>query len=367
MKIKRLIGALAGAVVTTVVLSSCGFTGLYGVTLPGGANVGSHPFQVTVEFADVLDLVPQSAVKVNDVSVGRVESIKLVGWHAQVTVLVNGSVDLPANARAVISQTSLLGEKYVALLQPNSAPPTGRLTNGADIPLSRTSSNVEIEQVLGALSLLLNGGGLPQIATITTELNKALKGRTSDVRSLLGQLDTLTKSLDDQKATIVSTIEKVNNLAATLDAQKQVLTATLDTMPGALTVLANERDQLVGLLTGLNTLSQQAVGVMNASTANLQAGLVALQPTLEQLTAAGKNLGNGFELFATYPFPRTAPRAIGGDYTNLIVTMDGSLTDLLSNLSTSTCPPGDTANCQLNSPAPGLQGGAPVIPIVPGA
>ena len=46
--------------------------------------MGGHPYHVPFEFADVLDLVPQSAVKVNDVSVGRVESITLVGWHAEV-------------------------------------------------------------------------------------------------------------------------------------------------------------------------------------------------------------------------------------------------------------------------------------------
>ena len=33
--------------------------------------------RVVVYFADVLDLVPQSAVKVNDVAVGKVKSIRL--------------------------------------------------------------------------------------------------------------------------------------------------------------------------------------------------------------------------------------------------------------------------------------------------
>ena len=58
-------------------LSGCGFTGLYGASLPGGANVGSHPYTVTVQFANVLDLVPQSSVKVNDVAVGKVTAITL--------------------------------------------------------------------------------------------------------------------------------------------------------------------------------------------------------------------------------------------------------------------------------------------------
>src|SRR5579884_3962212 len=113
---------VAGAATAALALSGCGFHGLYSAPLPGGANLGSHPYQVTAEFADVLDLVPQSAVKVNDIAVGKVTTIVLQGWHARVTMEVNSSVHLPANARAEIEQTSLLGEKYVALMQPNSQP-----------------------------------------------------------------------------------------------------------------------------------------------------------------------------------------------------------------------------------------------------
>ena len=82
----------------------------------------------------MLDLVPQSAVKVNDVAVGKVTSIALDGWHAKVTIEVNDSVNLPANARAEVKQTSLLGEKYVNLMQPLTAPaPTSCTT----VPTSR--------------------------------------------------------------------------------------------------------------------------------------------------------------------------------------------------------------------------------------
>ena len=178
-------------------LTGCGFHGLYGTHLPGGADVGSHPYSVTIYFADVLDLVPQSAVKVNDVAVGRVESVALSsphdnsgdthtnGWTAKVTITVNGDVQLPDNARAMIKQTSLLGEKYVDLEQPlDKAAPT-ELKSGDTIPITRTGSAPEVEEVLGALSLLLNGGGLQQIKVITTELNKALDGNEGAVRDLV--------------------------------------------------------------------------------------------------------------------------------------------------------------------------------------
>ena len=89
-------------------------------------------------------------------------------------VAVRGTVHLPANSRADILQTSLLGEKYVSLSRPAFHPSGQSLRAHPFIELSRTSSAFEAEQVLGALSLLLNEGGLRQIRAIAVELNKAL-------------------------------------------------------------------------------------------------------------------------------------------------------------------------------------------------
>ena len=121
--------ALAAGV---VLLSGCGFRGAYSLPLPGGADLGDDPYSVQIQFLDVLDLVPQSGVRVADVAVGRVEDIELSDdWTALVTVEVNGDVDLPANAVAMIQQSSLLGEKYVELAAPGterssrSASPSG--------------------------------------------------------------------------------------------------------------------------------------------------------------------------------------------------------------------------------------------------
>lgn len=331
----------AVAAATTVALSGCGFAGLYSAPLPGGADLGSHPYRVLVDFDDVLDLVPQSSVKVNDVSVGKVESVKLVGWHAQVQVAVNGDVTLPANAHAEIRQTSLLGEKFVSL----SYPPAGEVSDpttlaGAahagyaypHIGIGRTGSAPEVEEVLGALSLLLNGGGLEQVKTITHELNLTLSGHTADIRSLLNQATTLTTSLNTQKARILRAIDNLDTLAGTLNRQKQVLAGALDTLPQAVEILADEKDQLVTLLRSLDKLSTVAVRVVSGATDNLVTTLKDLDPVLTQLTKAGDALPKSLELLATYPFPRTAVNGVRGDYTNLYITGDLNLSDLLNNL-----------------------------------
>ena len=77
-------------------------------------------FLVSADFADALNVVPRSSVMVGDVPVGQVESIARVGWHARVTMRIRKDVELPDNAEAEIRQTSLLGEKFVALSPPTS-------------------------------------------------------------------------------------------------------------------------------------------------------------------------------------------------------------------------------------------------------
>ena len=206
----RLLAALCAGV---LLLAGCGFRGAYSFNLPGGADVGDDPYTVQVEFLDVLDLVPQSGVKVADVPVGRVDEIELHDdWTALVTLTVNGDVDLPANAVAKIQQSSLLGEKFVELAAPGNEKPRGRARATTRTSRStRTNRNVEVEELLGALSLVLNGGGLAQLQTINHELGDALQGRESAVRNTLTQLDTFIGGLDAQKTEINRALDSVEH------------------------------------------------------------------------------------------------------------------------------------------------------------
>ncbi|MGW1023663.1 MCE family protein [Streptomyces sp. NPDC002577] len=326
------LGAAAWAAVGSLLLCGCEFNGLSDVDLPGGAAADGHAYHVTVEFRDVLDLVPQSAVKVNDVTVGAVEKVELVGWHARVRLRVADSVKLPANAVAELRQTSMLGEKYVALSAPTDAKPVGRLGDGDRIPLSRSGRNPEIEEVLSALSALLNGGGVAQLKTITVELNKALDGRENRVRSLLKELDTFLGGLDSQRKDIVRALEGVDRLAKRLRSEKKAIAEAVDTMPAALKVLADQRRNLTRMLTALSKLGQTGTKVVNASRDDVVANLKALQPILEQLNKAGDDLPNSLEILTTYPFPRSATDAIKGDYVNLKITADLDLAGIYGNL-----------------------------------
>ncbi len=325
-------GAIAAAAAAlAVAVAGCsggsgGFNGIYSLPLPGGASLGSHPYTVTAQFANVVDLVPQSAVRVNDVAVGRVSSIYLPpgSWTAHVSLVINGSVHLPANAIAELQQSSLLGEQYVGLSAPPGIPPQGRLTSGSVIPLYRTTTNATVEEVFGALSLLLNDGGLAQLHVIDTQLNAALAGNEPQIRSLLRQIGILIGNLNDHRRDIINALDGLNAQSATLAARDKQIGHVLDHITPGLEVLADQRAQLVTMLNALHRLSDIAVHTINASEDNFAANLRALTPTLRELANAGQNLPLALQVLLTYPFTDQVLKDIKGDYLNAYLSIQAA-------------------------------------------
>jgi phospholipid/cholesterol/gamma-HCH transport system substrate-binding protein len=314
-----------------LVLSGCGFSGIYDVPLPGNKVDEGNGFVVKADFADALNLVPRSSVKVGDVSVGQVESVTRVGWHARVTMLVRDDVVLPANAEAQIRQTSLLGEKFVELSAPaqsadGTPASTGRLAANDVIPIDRTGRNPEVEEVLGALSMVLTGGGVGQIQSITHELNEMMDGRTGKIRDVLGQVNTLVGTLNSQKGDIVQAMESINGLSKTLVTEKETIGEALDAAGPAITVLRDQHTQLVRMLSELDKLGSVGTRVINATKDDLIAELRHLEPVLRKLADTGDSLVPGLVAAASYPFPMDAADAIKGDFANVVFSLQIKLT-----------------------------------------
>jgi phospholipid/cholesterol/gamma-HCH transport system substrate-binding protein len=306
----------AAAAATALAVAGCGsggFNGIYSLPLPGGASLGSHPYTITAEFANVDDLVPQSAVRVNNVAVGRVSSIYLPpgSWTAHVTMVVNADAEL--------QQSSLLGEWFVQLSAPPGGLAEGRLANHALIPLSRTTGNATVEEVLGALSLLLNGGGVAQLHTIDTQLNDALTGNEPQLRSLLSQISKLAANLNSRRGDITNAITGLNQLAKQLRSRNKQISSVLDNLAPGLRVISNQRSQLVTLLNSLHKLTGVAVSTINKSQANMVGELKALTPILRNLADAGQALPESLQVLLTYPFTDQVLKDIKGDYLNIFL------------------------------------------------
>ena len=319
---------LAGvAAVAAITLSGCGMLsgGVYDAPLPGGADVGSDPLRISADFEDVLDLVPQSSVKLDNVDIGRVQRVDLNedGESAKVDLVINREADLPAGTVARIQQTSLLGEKYVALVRPSGdeEQATGDvIADGDHIGLAETSQAAQVEQVLGALSLVLNGGGIEQYQEISRELQQVSADRPEEIKGFLRQMESFVSVLDERKESITGALDSLNALSQTLEGDTDRIVKALDGLSPGMEVLVDQRTQLVAMLEALDRLSDVTVETLNTAQDDIVADFKALEPILDQLAKAGSALPESLQILLTYPFPDSVLGAIKGDYMNVFIT-----------------------------------------------
>jgi phospholipid/cholesterol/gamma-HCH transport system substrate-binding protein len=328
----RLLAGIVGVLVTTLVATGCQFDGAYDLPLPGAEVSKDDGYLVTADFADALNVVPRTAVMVDDVVVGQVTEVKRSGWHARVRFLVRRDIKLPENVQVDVRQTSLLGEKYIALIEPTKATASHRRLSAGDfIPLSRTGRNPEVEEVLGALSMVLSGGGIGQLKTISVEMNNMLNGRQDQARHLLGNLNRMIAALDDQRSNIIEAMDSIDRLSSTLVKEKETIGSAIDVMGPALKVLNGQHASLMRMLRQLDVLGVVGTRVMDASTDNIVATLRHLQPTLTKLADAGDALPKGLSLMASFPFPKEAANIAKGDYANALFHVDLDLNQILKS------------------------------------
>lgn len=252
-------------------------------------------------------------VKLRGVVVGEVRSISSDGGGARLRLALDPALarQVPADVTARLLPKTLFGERYVALV----APPgdgAGAIRPDAVITQDRSRNGVELERVLDEALPLLQAIQPDKLATVLGALAAALDGRGERLGQDLVLLDGYLRALNREMPVIA---EDVRRLATVLDAYDAALPDLLsilrDVTVTAATV-ADQRTQLAAFLAEttdaadvtrvfLNRHGDQLIQVGAASRPVLEllaayapeypclmAGLVALQPRVEESFAGGK-------------------------------------------------------------------------------
>lgn len=337
MKCRKGLMAIVLVLVIPLPLASCQWRGVNSLSLPGTEGDDPGAFTVLVQIPDAVNIEPNSRVRVDDVTVGNVTKVELQGWHALLTLQLSGAVNLPENATAALGQTSLLGSLHVELAAPKDTAPRGRLHEGSLIALASVRDFPTTEQTLSAVSMLLNGGGLGNLQDITQSLSTAFDGREDDLRSLVGQLNEFISYLNEQTGDIIKATESLNTLVSQFAAERPVVDRALHTLPGALGVLKDQRNNLTELLTTLGQFSALTSDTIDRSKESLVAELEQLGPILDSLANAGPDLTRSLSSLATYPWPNeTLEKWVRGDYANLTAVVDLTLSRIDAAIFTGT-------------------------------
>src|SRR3954454_5747093 len=191
--------ALAAAV---VLLAALGWT----VLRPAGQ------YRVTAYFTETVGLYPGSGVSILGIDVGEITDITAMGDKVRVDMVVDDDYDIPADANAVVLAPSLVSDRYVQFSPVYDGGPT--MKDGAEVPLDRTATPVELDQVYGALDELSSAlgpsganknGALSDLVDVGAAnldgngaaLNRTLTGFSQAVETLATNRDDLFSSLDN--------------------------------------------------------------------------------------------------------------------------------------------------------------------------
>jgi phospholipid/cholesterol/gamma-HCH transport system substrate-binding protein len=323
-----------------LMVSSCGWRGISNVTIPGGPGGGDDSYKLYVQVPDTLAINGNSKVLVADVFVGSIKSIELCtasstgpacaahgknsGWVATLTLGIKKSTKLPKNARAKIGQTSLLGSQHVELGAPDTeAPSTELLKDGDTILLKNSSAYPTTEQTLASLSLVLRGGGIPNLETLQDEVYNILHGRGDQIRAFLGKLATFTRQLNEQRDDITHAIDSTSRLLTYVGGRNDVLERVLTDVPPLIKHFADTQNLLINAVDAVGQLSQVTAQYLGEARGPLHQDLQALQCPLRELARSSPHLLGALKLILTQPFDiDTVPQMFRGDYVNVSLTLD---------------------------------------------
>jgi len=312
-------------VLAVLVLASCDWRGIANMPLPVGRGTGSNHMTIYVQMPDTLALNTNSRVRVADVWVGTVRDIRLKNWVATLTLDVDPTVKLPANATAKIGQTSLLGTQHVELAAPKNPSPRP-LKSGDTIPLMNSSAYPTVERTLASVAVILTGGGIANLDVIQTEILNILDGHVDQVREFLSRLDTFVGELNRRRDDLTRAIDSTNQLLTIVANHNDTLDRVLTDIPPLIQHFADTRQLFADATESLGRFSDVANRVLSDTRPNLHQSLQSLQRPLEQLERAAPFVIGALKLGLTAPFDiDDVEKVIRGDYVNVSGALDLTL------------------------------------------
>lgn len=245
MRSRTVVVGLVAAV--GMLTSGCG---LSFQSLPMGRTGPGSTYTVTAIFgsADRVDLGAE--VRAGQAIVGRVYSMSTDGRQAFVELSLTDSVDLPVNVGASVRLPSALGSPYIQMDMPEEA--SKELLADGDT-ITRTELGPDIESTFAMLGNVVNGSGLDQLRTITTELDAAFGDRGESIRTMLSALDSTMALADENTEYFERTLAAVDSVTARLAQQQELIDNGIADSADLIGLLAAQQQDLRTLVSSTAT------------------------------------------------------------------------------------------------------------------
>jgi phospholipid/cholesterol/gamma-HCH transport system substrate-binding protein len=245
-------------------------------------RLSAKTYTITVIFPNVGGLVRDANVSYAGIGVGKVRSIRLTEegqLRAKVELAIYEGVVIRSDAKFVVNQSGLLGDRYVDVLpQSTTAPP---LKPGDEI---EGASSVDLtEAIRGVVEVLHQAAGtIAKIDDVARHTDDAIK-RTDEAIKRIDEIILSTQTLNHVSSALANVDTTTSNAVVFSMALRSVVDDNRQTVSNTLAKLALASDNLTSASKKIDDLVVNNQGAINAATKDVAQSAQRLNDLLEKL------------------------------------------------------------------------------------
>lgn len=256
----------------------------------------SHRKGVTFSamFTSTVGIYHGSDVRMLGVRVGRIDSVTPMGPQVKVSMHLNPGVDAPADTGAVIVAPSVVSDRYVQLTRLYTS--GTKLASGAMIPVDRTATPVELDQIYSSLNRLLTAlgpNGANSNGALSALLNTGaanLDGNGKAINQTIDRLSQATNALSGSKDALFATIANLRDFTGMLSQNNDGVLRVNQQLASITQLFADERDDFAAALHQLGTALGSVQHFINDNRALIKKNVDKLSSITQVLVKQRANL-----------------------------------------------------------------------------
>ncbi|WP_228815703.1 MCE family protein [Nocardia puris] len=236
--------------------------------------------RITADFTNSTGLYPGDRVTIRGVPVGAIDETRPMGDRVRITMHLDASHPVGADARAAIVAPTLVSGRYIQLTPGTTSGP--KLRDGAMIPIERTAVPVEYDQIKRQVTDLANelgpkaGDNIGALGRMVDSTANALSGNGATLNTTLVNLSKAMQTLADGGPDLFATVRNLQTVVSALAANDQQIQTFMSQLSGTSALLNNNRTQLDAALQALNAMLPELRGFVADNSDALHRDVTAL-------------------------------------------------------------------------------------------
>jgi phospholipid/cholesterol/gamma-HCH transport system substrate-binding protein len=229
-------------------------------------TIGNLTFGATraykAEFVNATGMVEGDDIRVAGVKVGVVEDIEIVDrTRALVSFTVDEDTAVTGGTFATIRYRNLVGQRYIALTQ--EIGDTGRLPDGATIPVDRTQPALDLTVLFNGFKPLFQALSPTDINKLSYEIVQVFQGESGTLEGLLQHTASVTSTLADRDEVISDLIENLNQVLVHIGDRDEQLSRLIGSFRTLIGGLKDDRQAILGSLDEISDLSVETSSLLS--------------------------------------------------------------------------------------------------------